>query len=142
MSCSPPALSSAEGLISPANIIERAVFSCSVEHPWRTRSLLLNSDYVPRASGRIGSSAARMRGQRRCDLRHGARNRDQRHLWLSYTTGTCEKLSDHRQGRRRGKGCGIRCVLLTSNLSSAPQAEADTVNGLRHCRRVVLNKTG
>jgi hypothetical protein len=28
------------------------------------------------------------------------------------------------------------------HLSSAPQAEADTVNGLRHCRRVALNKTG
>jgi hypothetical protein len=24
------------------------------------------------------------------------------------TTGTCEKLSDHRQGRRRCKGSGIR----------------------------------
>ena len=59
--------------------------------------------------------------------------------WLSYTTGTCEKLSDHRHGRRR---CRHPCVLLTSNLSSAAQAEADTVNGLRHCRRVVLNKTG
>jgi hypothetical protein len=33
-------------------------------------------------------------------------------------------------------------VLLTSNLSSVPQAEADTVNGLRHFRRVVLNKDG
>jgi protein-tyrosine phosphatase len=28
--------------------------------------------------------------------------------WPSYTTGTCEKLSDHRQGRRRCKGSGIR----------------------------------
>src|SRR5438105_8935999 len=28
--------------------------------------------------------------------------------WLSYTTGTCEKLSDHLQGRRRCKGSGIR----------------------------------
>jgi hypothetical protein len=54
----------------------------------------------------------------------------------------CEKLSDHRQGRRRCERLQHPCVLLTSNLSSAPQAEADTVNGLRHCRRVALNKTG
>jgi hypothetical protein len=32
------------------------------------------------------------------------------------------------------------CALLTSNLLSAPQAEAD--NGLRYCRRVALKSSG
>jgi hypothetical protein len=47
--------------------------------------------------------------------------------WLSYTTGTCEKLSDHRQGRRRCERLVVSRLFRTFGLAERRPALAYAV---------------